>query len=249
MFLRRIVQHLKAQNWTAIGIELLIVVVGVFLGAQASNWNEERKVRDGERAFLARVHEDLASDNASLKSRLAFQHQILDAAVRTDAFVRAGRPCAPGRCWPVLVDFFVASQWQLLTSSSGSLEALQGSIYPYDHGLKRELIRYYRSGASSPLNQQSQYRQTLRELIPIPAQQALWTCVVGDGDQQRAVAACPAAIPDAEAGAIVERLRGDETLRRQLNFQASTLIITVPGLDTRAAAGDRLEATLKAKIE
>lgn len=42
MFVRRVADHLKAQNWTAIALELLIVVVGVFIGTQVSNWNQER---------------------------------------------------------------------------------------------------------------------------------------------------------------------------------------------------------------
>ena len=42
MFLRRIVENLKNQNWTAIGLELGIVIVGVFIGTQVSNWNQER---------------------------------------------------------------------------------------------------------------------------------------------------------------------------------------------------------------
>src|SRR5687767_1423504 len=42
MILRRLTENLRAQNWTAIGIEFLIVVIGVFIGTQVSNWNEER---------------------------------------------------------------------------------------------------------------------------------------------------------------------------------------------------------------
>ena len=42
MFLRRLIANLQAQNWTAIGLEFLIVVVGVFIGTQVSNWNQER---------------------------------------------------------------------------------------------------------------------------------------------------------------------------------------------------------------
>jgi len=38
----RIFEHLRQQNWTAIGIELVIVVLGVFIGIQVSNWNEAR---------------------------------------------------------------------------------------------------------------------------------------------------------------------------------------------------------------
>jgi hypothetical protein len=42
MILRRITEHLKKQNWTAIGLDLAIVIVGVFIGMQVSNWNQER---------------------------------------------------------------------------------------------------------------------------------------------------------------------------------------------------------------
>ena len=42
MFLRRIAENLRTQNWMAIGLDLLIVVIGVFVGTQVSNWNQER---------------------------------------------------------------------------------------------------------------------------------------------------------------------------------------------------------------
>jgi len=40
MILRRITAHLKDQNWFAVYLDLTIVVVGVFIGIQVSNWNE-----------------------------------------------------------------------------------------------------------------------------------------------------------------------------------------------------------------
>src|SRR6185369_9079374 len=42
MILRRLTENLRAQNWTAITIEFVIVVIGVFVGTQVSNWNQER---------------------------------------------------------------------------------------------------------------------------------------------------------------------------------------------------------------
>ena len=42
MLMRRAVEQLKHQHWMAIGIDLAIVVLGVFLGIQVSNWNEAR---------------------------------------------------------------------------------------------------------------------------------------------------------------------------------------------------------------
>jgi len=41
MLLRRVIEHLRKQEWTAIGIDFLIVVIGVFVATQVSNWNAE----------------------------------------------------------------------------------------------------------------------------------------------------------------------------------------------------------------
>ncbi|MEM7430507.1 MAG: hypothetical protein AAF351_01080 [Pseudomonadota bacterium] len=58
MLLRRITQHVKSQNWFAVGIDFVIVVVGVFIGIQVSNWNETRVEFQRERALIERLHLD-----------------------------------------------------------------------------------------------------------------------------------------------------------------------------------------------
>ena len=42
MIMRRLAQSLKEQNWTAICVEFVLLVLGVFLGIQAANWNGQR---------------------------------------------------------------------------------------------------------------------------------------------------------------------------------------------------------------
>jgi hypothetical protein len=37
MILRRVIQHVRNQEWTAIGIDFLIVVFGVFMGIKVAN--------------------------------------------------------------------------------------------------------------------------------------------------------------------------------------------------------------------
>ncbi|MEL7110348.1 MAG: hypothetical protein AAGJ68_14245 [Pseudomonadota bacterium] len=41
MLLRRVTKHVKDQNWFAVSIDFAIVVVGVFVGLQVSNWNAD----------------------------------------------------------------------------------------------------------------------------------------------------------------------------------------------------------------
>lgn len=42
MIFKRAIANLRAQNWVAIVIEIGIVIIGVFLGNQVSNWNNDR---------------------------------------------------------------------------------------------------------------------------------------------------------------------------------------------------------------
>jgi len=42
MVLHRMRGHVTNHNWFAVAIDVVIVVVGVFLGLQANNWNQDR---------------------------------------------------------------------------------------------------------------------------------------------------------------------------------------------------------------
>ncbi|MCR9266507.1 MAG: hypothetical protein NXI03_02970, partial [Alphaproteobacteria bacterium] len=59
MILSRISRALKDQNWLAVGIEFVIVILGVVIGFQISNWNQVQSDRRGETELLRRLHNDL----------------------------------------------------------------------------------------------------------------------------------------------------------------------------------------------
>lgn len=44
MLLRRVIEHMKSQNWTAAAFDFVIVVVGVSIGIPVSNWNARKRV-------------------------------------------------------------------------------------------------------------------------------------------------------------------------------------------------------------
>jgi hypothetical protein len=62
MILRRIAHQLQQQQWTAVMIELAIVILGVFLGFQVSDWANERANRSAEVRHLEEIAEDLRAD-------------------------------------------------------------------------------------------------------------------------------------------------------------------------------------------
>ena len=59
MLLRRVIEHVRGQNWTAIAIDFVIVVIGVFVGIQVANWNEARVERQLVRGHLTEIAADL----------------------------------------------------------------------------------------------------------------------------------------------------------------------------------------------
>ena len=61
MIFRRTVANLRAQNWTAIGIEIAIVIIGVFIGTQVSNWNQQRLEKARAERLLGELKPSLAS--------------------------------------------------------------------------------------------------------------------------------------------------------------------------------------------
>jgi hypothetical protein len=52
MLLRRVIEHVRTQNWTAVALDFVIVVVGVFIGIQVANWNERQAERSASDLFI-----------------------------------------------------------------------------------------------------------------------------------------------------------------------------------------------------
>lgn len=91
MLLRRITEHVKAQNWTAVALDFFIVVIGVFIGIQVANWNDARANKSEEHIYLQRLNDDLTGSLASLEfireASLSWRdgtNQLLLALLRND---------------------------------------------------------------------------------------------------------------------------------------------------------------------
>ena len=77
MIYKRFAANLRAQNWFAIGIELAIVVVGVFIGTWVANWNAQRVEQAETRRMVVQ-----------LKPSIELLYQYFDSARRYYAVTR-----------------------------------------------------------------------------------------------------------------------------------------------------------------
>ena len=101
LFLQRIGQHLREQNWFALAAEFIIVVVGVFLGLQAANWNEERLDRKDEQAILARLQDETKTLLAAVREErdyLQANSELLAQARRVIFSQVEARPLTLAEC-------------------------------------------------------------------------------------------------------------------------------------------------------
>ena len=90
MLLRRITEHVKAQNWTAVFLDFVIVVVGVFMGIQVSNWNDARSDRIYASNALQRLENDFQRILARTDRSLEMHRENLAAVNRLIVGIRTG---------------------------------------------------------------------------------------------------------------------------------------------------------------
>jgi hypothetical protein len=242
MILRRVIAHVRNQEWAAIAIDFVIVVLGVFIGIQVSNWNEDRELRERERTHLEQLLIDLESDRATGERGVAAANRI-DATADALLAVLEGAPQGATVSDDDLMRFLLEAGYAYLPQSNpttynemistGAL-GLLASVE-----LKRALGEYYRSAAAGRQwdvilrEEQYAYLAAIRGLLT--REQFRWARAnVGDhptrtspppafdrdGFLERARSR-PAIVDSLRSmGAVQERLRNDS---RYMTEQADTL--------------------------
>jgi hypothetical protein len=98
MILRRMTEAFRCQDWFTVFVEIMIVVLGVFLGLQVNNWNETRLERAKERQILIGLSEDFAKLEESVVRGVEFHKrafaglQAIGEALESGELPEADRP-------------------------------------------------------------------------------------------------------------------------------------------------------------
>lgn len=83
MIFARIIKGIAERNWLTIFVELLVVVVGIFLGLQATQWHEDRQSRAEGIYYLDLLHRQL---DAEIQMR---EVDLSDLSERIDQIMNA----------------------------------------------------------------------------------------------------------------------------------------------------------------
>lgn len=67
MLIRKLSTAIREQDWFAVVVEVLVVVVGIFLALQVDAWSQWREDRALEKRYLERLDAEIASDIESIE--------------------------------------------------------------------------------------------------------------------------------------------------------------------------------------
>ncbi|MCB2114635.1 MAG: hypothetical protein R3C42_09665 [Parvularculaceae bacterium] len=137
--------HIKKQNWTGVALDFVIVVLGVFIGIEVSNWNADRADARRAREVLAAIDVDL-NDFAQVTEEMTIEASRGLAAF--DEARRRGERPAPyyfrvsGSDTPPQAVWDVALQSNISELVPPSLVFDLGFFYSEQQGVGVKFIRY-----------------------------------------------------------------------------------------------------------
>lgn len=250
MILRRVIEHMQAQHWTAIAIDFVIVVLGVFIGIQVSNWNQARADRAREQVLLQELRGEIAEGMQQTQIKLRAFEQVGTSGQRAIAFLDAGKPCGE-QCWPVLVDFFHASQWQLPEVRLPTYEEMRRNGWPSQRAIVDAVEDYLRQSTQviAPLRQPPAYRALVRGLIPLAAHAPYWkNCFRLANGEETYVEPCPAGVSPQLAAAAVAAIVANSDIHRTLTEWTGFMSGYVTSLESQNQAARRALAVIDAEL-
>lgn len=242
MILRRIIAHVRKQEWTAIGIDFLIVVVGVLVATEVSNWNASRLMRQQGAQFTERLVTDLHEEAWGHQFYVEYYSEVLANAERALAVLERRTNMSDE---VLLVGAYRATQYKRNVRRRATYDELTstGAIgLIEDTDLRGTAMRVFTAQLMNELavGEISQYRERFRMIVPMETQSALadacgdripivgdYNSIVNSLDYECSLDLSPSVLSES-----ADALRTDQTLLMLLRLRVADLKTTLGNLDT-----------------
>ncbi|PHS37917.1 MAG: hypothetical protein COA91_09130 [Robiginitomaculum sp.] len=175
MLLRSITKHVKDQNWFAVALDFLIVVAGILIAFQVTNWNEARQNKVIANEYLFRIQNDLILNQKDMEVRQQYFETVKAHALHAIEAID-GPPEALGQQ-------FISDSWfatfalrrTIVRESFEELLSVGAMNNVTDVSARQRIAQYYRSteGTQFFLTNIPPYRELLRGVLPYEVQAAL----------------------------------------------------------------------------
>ena len=234
MILRRITENIKSQNWFVVGIELVILVLGVFIGIQVSNWNEERKERQIAAGYLDRLENDLREEIDNYHRYIDYYELVYKHT--NDALEAFSKPVETLDS-EFLVDLYQASQRWNIGIRRGTYDELlaSGRIgLIADQNTRAMLSNHYEASFGRMMTLERSTNPTYRAVLRMKMDERVQYLVRENcGDTYTVTdtnnfyltlpSECEINIPDDISNRAIQSLHADEKVRSELRFHVSEI--------------------------
>ena len=256
MLLRSITKHIKDQNWFAVFIDFVIVVFGVFIGIQVSNWNESRENEHIAEAYIERFKAEILIENQT--SQNVFDYLSTVRTYGIAALAAFKQPTQQLKS-AFLVDLYQASQtWNYQPNLSTYSELLAtGRISLISDENRREALSGYflgRSGSAKTIEKSmnTAYRATIRSYMENDIQMQIReecgdTYVRSDSNMTtiKLPESCDISFSDDLTLAEINQLHKNAIVRLELTFHLGEIDVALASLKNDINAGNATLALLE----
>lgn len=168
MIIKRIAEGIRNQDWFVVFIEVLIVVVGIFIGLQVDEWNEASKRKTISKEYYKRIIQDLQSNDISRLASVDYLKRTKQHAISAFNSLKNSPETLDSQ---FIIDLYQASQiWPYNTQRATYDELLSGNVAKMipDVNLRLKLSNYYlkMDAGKSFLIGRTAYRVNIRGYIP-----------------------------------------------------------------------------------
>ena len=243
MILRRLATSIRKQDWFTVVIETLIVVLGVFLGIQLGNWNEDQASHERAAVFSERLTVDLRYEAWAYEYLLAYNKDVRRSArAALDSLTGA----APLPADQLLINAYRATQYKYNDRGRATYDELisTGDIgLIEDETLRTTAISLFTTDLLDVIAQEGRtapVRTIFRRRVPAGVQaEVLRQCgdrFVTSGDYDAIVGSlaypCSLDLPQDEIARAAGLLRADPDLIEALQIRFADVETAITDLET-----------------
>ncbi len=233
MSVAKLAHRLRAHDWTAALIELLIVIVGILIALQVSNWNQDRIDRARGHRYAVRIHADLQQDITNIANTQAFWRQVSNYADEAIAHAEAGT-MVDGSAWKTVLAYYQAGQIRPFELEDTSFSELRDSgemDLIGDEALRKRLSSYYRMTGGGIigeiLHHNPVYREQIRGVTPTAVQKYIWShCFRQLEGVEQELVDCPSPISEQAARSLLATYGSTPQLMNNLRYWSTWLEVS-----------------------
>ena len=259
MIVSRFTQNIRKQNWFAVIVDVLVVIVGIFLGLQVTNWQADITEQKTAEKYLVRLSSDLQDDLQRMRHTEQFWRIIKNYTEQSLNYLE--EPEKNTRTsWNIVLGFFQASQidpFQVNDITYNELQQAGQLSLLENHVLRQKLAEYYSFNGSDIGSELMRYvpayRKRIRGFMPSIVTDYIWkNCYSNDNINNnistQKLVDCESPISEEQNQRILDNIKSDQETLWSLRFWYSTQTSALQFLPTNRETAIELRQSVQQEL-